>query len=158
MKTWVVVADEARARFFRVDANPGAHGGSQYAPSGEAMRGALVEIRDLSHPASRQHPGEMASDEPGVSNVSYMHGKFGMDEKVQPKEEEAIRFAKEVAETLRHNVGEFDGLYLIAAPHFLGLLRPGLDEGVAAKVAGEIAKDLSLHSVEDIRAHLPTQL
>jgi len=158
MKTWVVVADEARARFFRVEANPGAHGGSQYAPSGEAMRGALVEVRDLSHPASRLHPGEMASDEPGVSTVPYMRGKFGMDEKVQPKEEEAVRFAKEVAETLRHEVGEFDRLYLIAAPHFLGLLRPDLDEGVRAKLAGEIDKDLSLHSVQDIRAHLPPQL
>lgn len=158
MKTWVVVADAARARFFRVEENPGAHGGSQFAPTGEVLAGTLAEIKDLSHPASRQHANEMASDEPGMGSVPTMHGKFGMDEKVQPKEEEAIRFAKEVAETLRHDVAEFDRLYVVAAPHFLGLLRPDLDKHVTAKIAAEIDKDLSLHNAADIRAHLPAQL
>lgn len=158
MKTWVVVADASRARFFRIEENAAAHGGSQFAPGGEVLAGALVEINDLTHPASRQHANELASDEPGVSNVMGMHGKFGMDEKVQPKEEEAIRFAKEVAETLRKHVADFDRLVVVAAPHFLGLLRADLDKGVEAKVVTEIDKDLSAMSAADIRAHLPATI
>ncbi|HQT42758.1 MAG TPA: host attachment protein [Halothiobacillus sp.] len=159
MKTWVVVADAARARFFRVEDNTGAHGGSEHAPSVAASaHGALMEIKDLSHPASRLYDRELVSDAPGISNVRGMSSRFGMQEIVLPKEEEAIRFAKEVADLLKHNLEEFDRLYLIAAPHFLGLLRLDLDKGVRAKIAAELNQDLSAHSTEEIRRHLPADL
>ncbi|MEW5973611.1 MAG: host attachment protein [Pseudomonadota bacterium] len=158
MKTWVVVADAARARFFRVEESAGAHGGSQYAPSGEALVGALVEIKDLSHPESLRKEREMASDAPGMSSVPGMHGKFGMDEKVPPKETEAIRFAKEVAETLHGDAAEYDRLYVVAPPHFLGLLRDATDKAVHAKLAGEFHKELTHFPAEQIREHLPATL
>jgi protein required for attachment to host cells len=158
MKTWVVVADAARARFFRVDEEASAQGGSQYAPSGEALVGALVEIKDLSHPESLRKASEMASDEPGMTSVPGMHSKFGMDEKVSPKEEEAIRFAKEVAEALHADVAEYDHLYVVAPPHFLGLLRQATDKAVHAKLAGELRKELTHFPPEQIREHLPAKL
>ncbi|MEW6766211.1 MAG: host attachment protein [Pseudomonadota bacterium] len=158
MKTWVVVADAARARFFRVEETPGAHGGSQFAPSGEALAGALVEIKDLAHPESLRKESEMASDEPGMASVSHMHGKFGMDEKVPPKEEEAIRFAKEVAEALHKDAANFDRLYVVAPPHFLGLLRAATDKVVHAKLAGEFHKELTHFPADQIREHLPAEL
>lgn len=142
MKTWVVVADAARARFFGV----------------EGTMTGLAEIMDLSHSESMQHASDMASDAPGMTSVKGMQSKFGMDEIVSPKEEEAIRFAKQVADTLYQGLAGFDRLYLIAAPHFLGLLRKDLDKAVQAKVAAEIDKDLTHHSVGDIRAHLPEHL
>jgi len=139
MKTWVVVADAARARVFDVD----------------GKTKAIAEVMDLSHPASLQHASEMASDAPGMSSVKGMPSKFGMEEIVSPKEEEAIRFAKQVAEALQHGLADYEHLYLIAAPHFLGLLRKDLDKAVQAKVVKEIDKDLTKHTVEDIRAHVP---
>lgn len=139
MKTWVVVADAARARVFDV----------------EGKTKALVEIMDLSHPASLQHASDMASDAPGMSSVKGMPSKFGMEEIVSPKEEEAIRFAKQVAEALQAGLADYERLYLIAAPHFLGLLRKDLDQAVHAKIVKEIDKELTKHSLEDIRAHLP---
>ena len=142
MKTWVVVADSARARVFDV----------------EGKTKALVEIMDLSHPASLQHASEMASDAPGMSSVKGMPSKFGMEEVVSPKEEEAIRFAKQVAETLQQGLADYERLYLIAAPHFLGLLRKDLDQAVKTKIFGELDKELTKHTVEDIRAHLPDLL
>jgi len=137
MKTWVVVADAARARVFNVEGK------------------AIAEIMDLSHPASLQHASEMASDAPGMTSVKGMPSKFGMEEIVSPKEEEAIRFAKQVAEALRAGLADYERLYLIAAPHFLGLLRKDLDKAVQAKIVKEIDKDLTKHTLEDIRAHLP---
>lgn len=158
MEILVVVADAARARFFRVMDNTGEREGSQHALGGEVLAGALVEVEGLSHPASRMHENMMSSDAPGMSSVLGMRSKFGMEEIMPPKEEEAVRFAKEVAEMLKNNLEEFDLLYLIAAPHFLGLLRHDLDKGVISKIAAEIDKDLSLHSAKDIRAHLPAAL
>lgn len=158
MRTWVVVADAARARFFRVEENPEAHGGSQFAPSGEALVGALVEIKDLSHPESLLKEREMASDEPGMTSVQHLHSKFGMAEIVPPKEAEAVRFAKEVADHLKHEVSAYDRLYVVAPPHFLGLLRADIDKAVHAKVAGEFHKELTHFPAEQIREHLPAKL
>jgi protein required for attachment to host cells len=110
---------------------------------------------DMSHPASLQHASEMASDAPGMSSVKGMPSKFGMEEIVSPKEEEAIRFAKQVAEALQAGLADYERLYLIAAPHFLGLLRKDLDKAVQARIVKEIDKDLTKHTLEDIRAHLP---
>jgi protein required for attachment to host cells len=142
MKTWVVVADAARARVFEVD----------------GKTKAIAEVMDLSHPASLQHASEMASDAPGMSSVKGMPSKFGMEEIVSPKEEEAIRFAKQVAEALQAGLADYERLYLIAAPHFLGLLRKDLDKAVQAKVVKEIDKDLTKHTLEDICTHFPELL
>ncbi|OYV46032.1 MAG: hypothetical protein B7X12_06740 [Halothiobacillus sp. 20-53-49] len=159
MNTWVVVADAARARVFEVTDNTGAYTGTAHAPATSApAQGALREIEDLSHPASRLHDQDLASDAPGISSVKGMQSKFGMQEIVPPKEEEAIRFAKEVSDRLKHHLAKFDRLYVIAAPHFLGLLRHDWDKGVQAKIAAELDLDLSTHSAEEIRQHLPADL
>jgi len=158
MKTWVVVADSARARVFRVEETSGAHGGSQFAPTGEALVGALVEIKDLAHPESLRKASDMASDAPGMTSVQHMPSKFGMAEIVSPKEQEAIRFAKEVADYLKHESGSYDRLYVVAPPHFLGLLRADIDKAVHAKVAGEFHKELTHFPAEQIREHLPAEL
>lgn len=158
MTTWVVVADSARARFFRVEENSGEHGGSLFAPGEDALPGRLLEMTDLVHPASRQHASEMASDEPGIRRTMHMHGKIGMDEKVSLKEEEAVRFAKEVADVLRERAADYERLYLVAEPHFLGLLRADLDKSVEQRIVAEIDKDLSAMDATEIRGHLPERL
>jgi len=158
MTIWIVVADTARARFFRVEKQQAPERTLVQKPMHPESSEVLVEIEDLFHPESRLHDSELASDAPGMSSVAGMHSKFGMDEKVSPKEEEGIRFAKELAQRLKAQSQQFDRLYLIAPPHFLGLLRPNLDKAVVSKIALEIDKELSNHSVEDIRTHLPEHL
>lgn len=154
MNTWVVVADAARARIFRVEVMEIERGVARRpVPTSSTV---LVEIKDMLHPESREHENEMASDAPGMSSVANMQSKFGMDEKVPPKAEEAIRFAKEVADLLKAQSMNYDRLYLIAPPHFLGLLRPNLDQAISSKLIMEIDKDLSKHSADEILAHLPT--
>jgi len=158
MTTWVVVADTARARFFRVEQQQAPERTLVQKPMHPESSEVLVEIEDLLHPESRFFDSELTSDAPGMANVVGMRGKFGMDGKVSPKEEEGIRFSKDLAQALKAQSQQFDHLYLIAPPHFLGLLRPDLDKAVVSKIVLEIDKELTRHSVEDIRAHLPEHL
>ncbi len=153
METWVVVADAGRARFFRVGkpgslVPPGAGATAEEAPM------VLEEFRDLTHPASRLHENEMATDEPGFGTVRNMRGKFGMGSPVEPKEEEAIRFAAVVADALLEDAGKYGRLYLCSAPHFLGLLRKHLDSRVQDRIAAEIDRDYSLLDAGEIGKHL----
>ena len=50
--------------------------------------------------------------------------------------------------------GKFDALFVIAAPKTLGELRKHWHKALEAKLVGELAKDLTGHSVADIEAAL----
>lgn len=144
MAILVMVADAGRARFF----------------TAESATATLVEDEDRLHPEGRLHVSEMASDEPGRSFDSHGEGQHAMGHKVDPKRQEAIRFAKELCDDLeaRRNKGKVEGLYLVAPPQFLGELRDHLSASLKKLVKDEIHKDLTEHAAADIRAHLPEQL
>jgi len=142
-KIWVVVSDTTRARIFN-------------APKG---KGPLTETATLSHPEGRLHEGDLVSDKPGRARDNG-NGSHDMGHEAAAKEEEAERFAGYVCDELEaaRNKGEFLKLYLIAAPHFLGLLRKHKSAGVDKLVVEEISKNLAGHSPEDIRKALPEYL
>jgi protein required for attachment to host cells len=144
MKYWIMVADAARARFFETDL-----------PKGE-----WVELEDRVHYASRLHGHELETDAPARVHDSLGPGRHAMEPSTNIREQETDTFARELSRHLTeaHNANRFQKLYLVAAPHFLGLLRSHLDKGVAGTVAGGVGKDLVQHSLEDIRAHLPEAL
>ncbi len=144
MTTWVVVADASRARIF----------------SAEGASGPLTEIEDMVHPESRLHEREMASDEPGTTFDRGGQGQHGMGNAVDPKQQEATRFAKEVCEELdsARQAGKYDRLYVIAAPAFLGVIRDTMHDATKKLVAAEVDKNLAAHEVAEIRAHLPEHL
>ena len=141
--TWILVADQARARIF--------HG------EGDSR---LHEVETLLNPDARINEQDIVSDRPGRAFDSIGSGRHSMGSPVDPKEEEAIRFAKELCthmDELR-NKHSMDKVYVMAPPHFLGLLREAMHAPLKALVAGEVNHDLTEHSVADIRAHLPEQL
>ena len=141
MTTCVLVADASRARFFE-------------AP---LPKDGLTEIEELVHPASKQHPKDMASDEPGVSHDRVGQGVHGMEQETDIKKQEAIRFAKEVVDKLNElqQKKDYVKLYVIAAPAFLGLLRNKFSTNTKKIIVDEINKNLSTFTIEEIRAHLP---
>ena len=143
-KTWVLVADSARAKIF----------------SAQSPVGPLVEVEDWVHPESRLHALEVNADKPGRTQDSAAHGRHAMESEVDPKAQNALRFAHELAERLdRARVeGRFDKLVLVAAPGFLGLLREALPKQTRARVTAEVDKDLVTHDPADIRAHLPYRI
>ena len=140
MNIWFLVADAARARLFET--------------SGKDV--ALTEVLDLMEPNARIRETELASDEPGRQATAGGPGTHGMQEKITPREQEDIRFAAELADHLQEGLknGSFDALYIAAAPHFLGLLRKALPEGVAAKLRGDLDKDLTRLGESEIRTQL----
>ena len=141
--TWILVADEARARLFRAD----------------RRTGPLEEDLDFVNPAERLPEHELGADEPGrgVGPGGRQH-TFGGEDGM--REHESGRFAAELAERLRkgREHGHYERLYLVAAPRFLGTLRKALDEQTAAMVVDAIDKDVVRNKPDEIRAHLPHRL
>ncbi|MGF1642299.1 MAG: host attachment protein [Thiotrichales bacterium] len=144
MTVWIVVADAARARFLAAD-KPNA---------------VLMEIEDRVHYASRLHARDLESERAPRVHDSHGLGRHAIEPATDVKTIEAEAFAREVCHHLEEsrNAGRFQKLYLIAAPQFLGLLRGGLSQGVKNLVAGEMDKNLTQHSLTDIRGQLPQYL
>lgn len=144
MSIWILAADSSRARIFAAD----------------GAKSPLQEVVDLVHPEGRWHDRDFASDEPGTSFDRAGQGQHSMGQRVEPKKEEALRFANEVCSRLDagRQSGDFDKLYVIAAPSFLGLLRGAMSGATRRLVAAEFDKNVATHRVEEIRAYLPDRL
>ena len=132
MKIRVAVCDSSRMRYFAVDPD----------------NGALHEIDDRVHEASRQRVQDLASDRPGLGDERDIH-----------KHEVAL-FAKEVEEILNRDTleGNIIRLYILAPPEFLGLLRKELRPATAALVEADKAANVVAESVDRIRRQLPDRL
>lgn len=139
-RTWVVVADSSRARIF----------------SAQTPSAPLDELESLTHPASRQHERDITSDLPG-RNTGSNGNKHAMGMETEPKKQEAINFAKQIASRLDQglNKKEYIELVVVAAPSFLGLLREQLSNNVSRSLVLEMDKNLTQHTPDDIRKHLP---
>lgn len=136
---WVVVANASRVRIFEADGHD------------TAMR----EIIDMAHPASRLHERDLVSDRGGhvLNSTTGGHGVY-RDEAARQHEEDL--FARQVCERLEQgrNEGSYHKLYLVAAPHFLGLLRKHMARSLQALVREEVAKDLTVADEKVIRAQV----
>lgn len=132
----VLVADAGTARMLRV--------------SGPAGKEALTPIAQLDLPAAHLNGREMVTDRDGRLSdrarngngprTAARHGANNTD----PHAVEYSRFAKRISrrlDTERRN-GGFEELIIIAAPQFLGLLRPELSGPTRKRAVKEIAKDL----------------
>jgi protein required for attachment to host cells len=141
--TLILVADHSRARFF----------------TAETSASSLVEIEAMAHTAGRLHDREITSDLPGKVKGD---GKMGhaFEQPTDPKKHEADNFAHRIARYLEeaHNANKFQQLLMIAEPSFLGLLRNQLSENIKKLICFELDKNITTHSVDDIRKHLPTYL
>jgi protein required for attachment to host cells len=141
--TYILVADNVRARIF----------------TAESPSSPLQEIEALAHTEGRLHDREMTSDFPGKikgeGNVGH-----AFEQPTDPKKHEADNFAHRIAHYLEeaHNANKFEQLLIIAEPSFLGLLRINLPEQIKKRVCFELDKNITTHSADDIRKHLPTYL
>jgi len=144
MNIWILVADSTRARIFEAT--------SPISP--------FTEIDDLAHPEGRLHPHDLTSDKHGRTYDAGSSGSHGRDNPVDPKQQEAIAFARQIAECLECACSEnkFERLVLVAAPAFLGLLRENLANTVVRLVTREVDKNIVQLKVDEIRKLLPERL
>jgi protein required for attachment to host cells len=137
----IVVADSTRARIF----------------TAEPVSSSLEEVETFANPEGRMHEQDMVSDLPGKEAGKGGGGDHAFQEKVEPKQQKVIEFAKRVADYLDdvRKDNKLGKLLLIAAPDFLGELRNHLSNETREKVTFELDKNLAHHDEEDIRNHLP---
>jgi protein required for attachment to host cells len=137
---WVVVADKSRARIFAMD-DPA---------------GPLREIEDLIHPEGRQPVRELRSDRPARVFRGKGEATHPVDHKIDPKEQEAVNFARRIAARIEHGQTR-DGItrwVLIAPPSFLGVIRAELSAAVKDHLVKTVDKNLVQQTEAKIREHL----
>ena len=140
MPTWILVADNSRARIFTAD----------------KAAGPLHEVRTLTSPEARLHEGDLVTDRAGQDRNPGVAG-HGLSGERPHKHDIADRFAAQVCEELEtaRNQGQFRKLYVVAAPAFLGMLRHHQSPALRQLIVAEIDKGLATQDPAAIRKALP---
>lgn len=137
-KTWIVVADGARASIFNYQ--------GPNEPLAQVEGGALEHINEPTR--------ELVSDKQGrvfqSADGTYSAGDFPID----PHELEKVRFAGEIVDYLQKHSAGYERLILVSPPKMLGELRRQLPKTLKDRVDGEINKELTNLPVEQLPRHL----
>jgi protein required for attachment to host cells len=140
IRTWVLIADAARARVFE---NTGKGTG-------------LTLVQDMTLDADLAPSHELGTDRPGRSFDSVGSGRHAMESPSDLHREQKRQFARRVAEAVggRQARKSFDRLVLVAPPVTMGDLRAALPDKVKAAVAAEVVADLTRTPMSELPAHL----
>lgn len=107
----------------------------------------VIRKREQENPPTR----EQGTDQPGRAFSSNGSGRNAY-EQTDFHEIEEQRFAAEVADMLKRRAlaNDFDKLIVVAPPSTLGELRKHYHKEVQQRIAGELAKDLTGHPIDEI--------
>jgi protein required for attachment to host cells len=139
--TWILVADDARARLFEL-------GKGDRAP-------ALVEIDTFVNPGGRGHP-EVRDRLPRVQE-SIGRARHAIAPHLSPHDKAVDRFVEALNATLEKGrvTHRYERLVLIALPKLLGKLRAKLDRNTSARIVAEVPHELTTLPSDQIRTYLP---
>lgn len=139
-KTWVRIADGARARVLQND-GPG-HG--------------LRAVEGLVFHGDHSATHALVSDREGRSYSSHGAGRSAIDSHSDPHRELKKKFAHRLADMLARGLEQhtYDRLIIVAPPGALGDLRAAISGHVRAKVVGEVAHDLTKTPNGEVADHL----
>ncbi len=135
---WVLVADSSCAQLYKFAGNAD-----------------LELFMEFDHPESRLKGSQLASDRAGrQQSKGTGHGTFS--DSTSLKQQEAERFAKELADTiekarLNNTIQE---MIIAAPPHFSGLLNHALSKHAKALVSANVEKDYTRLSATELQARL----
>ena len=129
LRTWVLVADGARARILE-------NSGPNH---------ALTGVEGLVFTSDHSATHDLVSDREGRSFSSQGHGRSAIESRSDPHSELKTKFANHLAEILARELeqGAYQRLVIVAPPVTLGDLRAAISDQVRAKVVGEVAHDLT---------------
>ena len=140
----IVVGDKGRARIFDT------------ATEDRTLR----EIEDLFNPDLGHHERDIVSDRPGRGMSNSRGRRTALGDDYSKRRVQTARFAETVAERVQEHtrIQKYSRLFLVAGPEFSGLLRPCLASRSSQPPVTSVVKDLTRHSIKDIREHLPEYL
>ncbi len=140
-RTWIVVADGARARIFF---NEGAQDRLQPVVGG-----------DFANPDAHGFSRDLVSDKPGRTQESVGGARHAQEPKHDPHREAKRHFAREVGDYLEKAAREsqFEQLFVAAPPPMLGDLRACLGRHATERVTREVPKDLTKIPVDHLLEH-----
>lgn len=144
-KIWILAADSVCGRFFQA----------------EKRTGPIIEIEDTLNPQARMPDRELVTDDRGRTAVSgNPDRRHAYGEDYREEDHQRDEFARKLIERLEKMRvrGELDGVYLIAEPGFLGLLRKHIGKHLQACVKGEVKQRVTKDSAEEIRNLLPRDM
>jgi protein required for attachment to host cells len=153
--TWILVCDASRARLFREK------------PQGKG----LEQVTELEHGESRLHVRDLMSDANGRKPVGPVparsatgqggaYGRPGAAPDTDPKEVEAQKFARELADMLEKGLNDhaYEHLVVVAPPHFLGTIRGTVSAQVKKHLETTIDKDLTNLDLPELTRRLESSL
>jgi protein required for attachment to host cells len=150
--TWILIANASQARIYSIQK-------AKLFISNHQYENCLDFITELEHEKSRKKTGELITDRLGSYQTSQGgHGSYV--EPTDPKEVEADRFAKEIAEVLDQGrlKGEYEELVIVATPHFQGLLKKHLNHVLSRMISNTIEKDYTQYKERELAQQLREQL
>jgi protein required for attachment to host cells len=140
VRTWVLIADAARARVFE----------------SKGKGTGLTVVQDMSFDAQLAPSHEIGSDRPGRSFESVGSTRHAMESPSDPHREQKRQFARRIADAVEQKQAarSFDRLVLVAPAVTMGDLRAILPDKVKAVVAAELVADLTNTPMSELPAHL----
>jgi len=139
-KTWILVADSARARLFE---------------AGRA--GALSELGCYTNPEARAGTRGMTTDRPPTVNESLGSARHALEPHTSRREKVSGNFARALRDVLDrgHVLQRFDRLVLVAPARFLGSLHAAFGKHLKACIGAEIRRNFTHLTPAKLRAELP---
>ncbi|MBO0764879.1 MAG: host attachment protein [Hyphomicrobiaceae bacterium] len=140
IRTWVLIADAARARVFET----------------RGRGTGLTAVADMVLDAELAPSREIGTDRPGRSFESVGGMRHALESPSDPHREQKRQFARRIADAVeaRQAARSFDRLVVVAPPVTMGDLRAVLADKVKAAVSAEVVADLTNTPVSALPAHL----
>lgn len=127
---WILLANSTRARLLQQE------------------RGTRVTVLEsFDHPQSRSKISELVDDRAGHDSTDRSYGGTAYQPRLDAKQKEHQRFAREIAQFLERQAqsGSFQSLHVFASSPFLGELKAELGSATGRLLSG--THDLDLTSV-----------
>lgn len=133
-------------------------GGRSQVLAGEGRVNALAVVAGSVRTNDAPDPGADRHGERATGYASAGHGRYSVDEHADPRRTIEAAFLREQLVWLLQRVGEFDRLVIVAPPRALGQIRDDIAPALKAKLAAEIAADLTKAPFGDIARRVAESL
>lgn len=140
---WILIANATNARLLQ-------HEGD----------GPLVLAASFSHPEGRSKVSELAVDRAGHERSDRSYGGTAYEPRMDAKQKEHERFARQLAEYVEHAAQQhtFASLEVFASSPFLGVLKAHLGDATLKLVSGTHDVDLSSVGVTELKRRIQHEL